>query len=670
MQVDIIGRVDNLHLPVSKPHIPLLECLVNSIESIEERKTVNGRIDVHIERDLKQDIVPGYGEAALGPIKNIRIEDNGVGFNDQNFQSFIWSDSTRKASKGNKGIGRFTWLKAFEKAKIESSYSDGDNWYLRSFEFVKTTEGIEGGSVDDSECESNKTIVSLVGLLEDYQKRFPKALDTLGRKVIDHLLIHFISGSCPQINLYDNAGNSLSLNELFRQEFQINVENVDFEVKNLKFSAAILRYRTGTKKTHSISYCANQREVIDWKASTAIPDLKVQLVDDDGLDFVFRTYVSGDYFDSHVNAERTNFLFLDDDDLPFDGELKRKEIDAGIVKALSKVAEPFLEELKIEKREHIQQFVKDKAPQFRYILNKRYTEHLEKISPLLSDEQLDLELYKTQRDIEVEHRENGSKIKSLSIEDPTEYEEYKKLYDNYLEEENELGKAMLAKYVIHRRTILELFDNALKLQDDGKYAREDLVHNLIYPMRTTSDDVEFNKQNLWLLDERLSYHWYLASDKPLSSIKAAKISGGDEPDVVIFNTPQIYTESKSPFQSIVVIEFKRPERNEYPQKDEDPVDQVLRYVEKIKAGEAKDKDGKTITVGDVPFYAYIICSLTPKIRSILQGRDFTKMPDHEGYFSYHKNSGCYFEVLSFDKVLDDAKKRNRAFFEHLQLPIA
>lgn len=669
MQVDIIGRVDNLHLPVSKPHIPLLECLVNSIESIEERNTFEGRIDVHVDRDIKQDGLPCSEEAASGPIKNIRIEDNGAGFDDLNFRAFLLSDSTRKVSRGNKGIGRFTWLKAFEKAEIDSTYLEGSEWYRRTFKFLKTIDGVEDENVDDAENESYKTVVHLKGLHDDYQKRFPKALDTFGRKIIDHLLIHFINGSCPQIRLFDNSGNSLSLNDLFREEFQINVDKVAFTIGDLAFEASILRYRTGTKKSHAVSYCANQREVLDWKASNAIPDLKVQLVDEDGQGFVFRTYVSGPYFDKRVNAERTGFLFLDDDDIPFEGELKRKDIDAAVVKELRKIAEPFLKELKEEKRENIKQFVSEKAPQFRYILNERYEKHLENISPALNEDQLDLELYKTQRDIELEHRENGTKIQSLSLEDPTQYEEYKELYDQYLEEENELGKATLAKYVIHRRTILELFDNALKLQDDGKFAREDLVHNLIYPMRSSSEDVEFSKQNLWLVDERLSYHWYLASDKPLSAIKAAKIEGGDEPDVVVFNTPQIYTESKSPFQSIVVIEFKRPERNEYPAKDEDPVEQVLRYVKKIKAGQAKDKDGKTITVADVPFYAYIICSLTPKIRSILEGRDFTKMPDHEGYFSYHKNSGCYFEVLSFDKVLDDAKKRNRAFFEQLQLPI-
>ena len=42
MQVDIIGRVNNLQLPITQPYIPLLECLVNSIESIEDAGIKDG----------------------------------------------------------------------------------------------------------------------------------------------------------------------------------------------------------------------------------------------------------------------------------------------------------------------------------------------------------------------------------------------------------------------------------------------------------------------------------------------------------------------------------------------------------------------------------------------------------------------------------------------------
>lgn len=668
MQVDIVGRVNNLQLPTTHPYIPLLECLVNSIESIEDAGIKDGRIDVVFDRDMREQNLPNTDETFHAPVQHITITDNGVGFNDTNSRAFFMSDSTRKANRGNKGIGRFTWLKVFEKAEISSTYPEGAGWYTRSFNFVKTTEGIENDEVNDATKKLRTTSVKLLNLRPEYQKHFPKLLETIGHKIIDHLLIHFVNKTCPQIYLSDKSGSLLNVNQLFAEEVKEKVKDVNCQIRDQLFTVTILLYQSSTSKTHTVSYCANQREVIEWNASSLIPDLKVKLTDDAGQFFVFKTYVSGSYLDAKVNSERTNIMFLPEGQLDYPEEVTRKELDIEVIAALKKIAEPYMVALRKEKRTNIEQFVINKAPQYRFILNHRYQSHLEKISPNLTDDQLDIEIYKAQRDIEIAHREDAVKITSPPPVSVTGAEEYVTLYEKYLEQENELGKAALAKYVIHRRTILELLEEALKLKDDGKYARENIVHKLIYPMQATSEDIEFSKQNLWIVDERLSYHWYLASDKTLTSIKVAKVKGGDEPDIVVFNTPCAFTESKSPFQSVVIVEFKRPERNEYPVKDEDPVVQVLRYVEKIKEGKAHDKDGKTITVGSIPFYAYILCSLTPNIRKIARSRDFTCMPDNEGYFFYHREAGCYIEIISFDKVLSDAKKRNRAFFEQLQIP--
>ena len=52
MHVDIAGRVNNFQLPLTQPFIPLFECIVNSIEAIEDAKAANGCIDVHVERAL------------------------------------------------------------------------------------------------------------------------------------------------------------------------------------------------------------------------------------------------------------------------------------------------------------------------------------------------------------------------------------------------------------------------------------------------------------------------------------------------------------------------------------------------------------------------------------------------------------------------------------------
>ena len=53
--------------------------------------------------------------------------------------------------------------------------------------------------------------------------------------------------------------------------------------------------------------------------------------------------------------------------------------------------------------------------------------------------------------------------------------------------------------------ILELLKKGIQSDDFGKYSKDAYIHNLIYPMRRTSDEIEYQAHNLWLIDERLAY---------------------------------------------------------------------------------------------------------------------------------------------------------------------
>ena len=54
-------------------------------------------------------------------------------------------------------------------------------------------------------------------------------------------------------------------------------------------------------------------------------------------------------------------------------------------------------------------------------------------------------------------------------------------------------------------------------------------------MRTTSEDVPYEQQNLWIIDERLSYHWFLASDMRLESVEVLANDSESRPDILIFS---------------------------------------------------------------------------------------------------------------------------------------
>jgi hypothetical protein len=48
--------------------------------------------------------------------------------------------------------------------------------------------------------------------------------------------------------------------------------------------------------------------------------------------------------------------------------------------------------------------------------------------------------------------------------------------------------------------------------------------------------------------------------------------------------------------------------------------------------------------------------------------ELEKTPDGQGFFGYKRQYKAYVEVISYTKMLADAKKRNASFFDKLALP--
>jgi hypothetical protein len=247
---------------------------------------------------------------------------------------------------------------------------------------------------------------------------------------------------------------------------------------------------------------------------------------------------------------------------------------------------------------------------------------------------------------------------------------YKVRIAEYLQKVEDVKMSDLVGYVAHRRVLIELLAQAIKRGDDGNYVREDLIHTLIMPMRTDSAQVMLDNCNLWLVDERLAFHNYLASDQTLTKIPITGATSTKEPDLValnVFDNPVLMSETKAPpYASLVIIELKRPMRND----DKDPVEQALDYLNRIRRGKVQTAEGRLIpNAEEIPGFCYVICDLTPTVAErCLYHHDLTVTSDYMGYFGYLKNMKAYVEVISFDKLVRAAKERNRAFFEKLGLP--
>lgn len=133
--MNLTGQVNQMRLPKTKALWPLFETIVNSIQSLEETKDCeHPKIIIYAKRPPETQMNT-EGEEELNRIEEFIVSDNGEGFTERNYKSFLEAYSTLKLKKGCKGIGRFHWLKAFKNVHIKSIYKENDVWYEREFEF-------------------------------------------------------------------------------------------------------------------------------------------------------------------------------------------------------------------------------------------------------------------------------------------------------------------------------------------------------------------------------------------------------------------------------------------------------------------------------------------------------------------------------------------------------
>ena len=99
------------------------------------------------------------------------------------------------------------------------------------------------------------------------------------------------------------------------------------------------------------------------------------------------------------------------------------------------------------------------------------------------------------------------------------------------------------------------------------------------------------------------------------------------------------------FDAIVLIELKRPMRNDYTD-SESPIIQLYNYVDKLKSNKVKDKNGRPINVGQrTKFYLFAVCDVTDSLRKIIKHTGILKgTPDNLGYYGYNENYNAYIEI--------------------------
>ncbi len=672
------GRLRNTSLPASSGILPLFEAVANSIHAIEDAKLSpeDGLISVQIVRDGQMKISFDEGRKrrgfeAKGDIIGFTITDNGIGFTDENMMSFLTLDSEHKISRGGRGVGRLMWLKAFERAYIQSVYESEQGEFKKRIFTFDATQGVSDPLEEEAPYDERQTVVRLEGFFKRYRETSPKTAAIIARGLFEHNLWYFIrEGGAPKIQVVDED-EVILLDDVYHEQMVEAANTEIFDLKGTNFELIHIKLSASSGRGHNIAYCASNRVVTQEPIKGKISGLHGSLSDGQ-RDFFYECYTSSPLLDERVRSERTSFDIAENPLELFESvEISQREIREAVLERVSSYLSDYLVEKRRLGKERVASFVANKAPRYRPILSRIPEDQLA-VDPDINDKDLELLLHKHLAEIEGRLVADGHDV--MCPKGNESYDDYKARLQEYLKTAEDIKKSDLANYVAHRRIILDLLEKSIQRNRDGKYAREDLIHNLIMPMGNTSDEVHFDTCNLWLVDERLAFHDYLASDKTLVSMPITDSTETKEPDILSFNvfdTPVLVSDTqKLPLASIVIVELKRPMRNDAAAGEEkDPIEQALGYLDRIRNGSVQTHSGRPIPKSaDIPGFCYAICDITPTIEKRCKILGLTPTHDYSGYFGYNPNYKAYLEVISFDRLVNAAKERNKAFFDKLGLP--
>ena len=562
------------------------------------------------------------------------------------------------------------WLKAFDEVTVSSIYSarDGSTKH-RQFRF-RLPKGVQKASNKPCADAAIRTSISLTGFDEAYANSCPKKTETIAERLMIHLATSFLDPQLPHIELYDDASpERIVLNDRFQQYFKEFGTTEILHVGSHEFTLHHLRLYTSEPHQNNLQLAANFREVEEVALKNQLPGLAGRLEDEQGNGFFYLGVLTGALLDERVTPSRTGFNLPKDSELVETGIPTLDEIVKSVTQAVVANLSPFLESTRSKTRQEIRRIVETQRPEYRPLMS-RVDEAVDSFPVNASPLAILRKLNDFQFESEEETRAEAKVL--LSHSPVNESEDYKRRYQAYLNRVTEESEARLAQHVTHRRAILDVLIERLKLKDDDKFELEAAVHELIFPMKTTSDDPGvWGHQNLWLVDERLAYHRYLASDKPLKSQEAIESESSERPDFLIINRPGAFSSNDhagTVHNTVTLIELKRPGRTQQGSDKKNPLQQLFGYVDEIRSGAIRDLSGRPVRVTDgTVFYCYAICDFA-------QGTDFeraakeaglTPSPDGLGYFGYNPSYRCYVEMITFDKLVGDAQQRNRILFQRL-----
>lgn len=446
----------------------------------------------------------------------VRISDNGVGFDDVRFGKFSKLFDVEEQS--HKGLGRLVYLCYFKIVRVESTYNEGTK--KRTFTFNDKFNG--ESTIEDIEPNPCGSSLSMMGFAGERLHRN----DNINPNHIKPLLMENfymrlykkkLNGERIKVTIESHVGGR-------RTEAVVDTEEMpDFTILPLNHQLDIFN-------SIDLYYSVKETEKLGKKPITAIAVddrcHKVDIIDDEnlpaGYEMIF--LLISESFQGAIDESRQN-LTLSGTELGNINRLFREGISSIINKHFPKIAEANREreELLRNTYPHLSGYFKTSDIGF--------SSH----NDILKDAQE--QFFKDQREI----------LSATTLSD----EQYEKSLT--------LAARSLAEYILFRQNVIS------KMKELDKHNLEADLHNLIAPKGYKFQEGELYKDlyrnNVWVLDDKFMSYCTVLSEAEMSKVidvitdGEVKDSDDDRPDITLFFSAN--PTKGDNMLDVVVVELKR-----------------------------------------------------------------------------------------------------------------
>lgn len=668
---------------------PVYEAFTNALEAIKLRQSKKEDFQPEITITIRsRQTTDGNYE-----FEKLEIEDNGVGFNDKEFERFNRYKDFTKGFK-NLGSGRIQYAHYFDRTNFVSNYKTDTETRQRKFLVSKHKDFIKHNAITYhksdltcEECESG-TRVTFNGLLDNTRRIYHELTDSeiktgllerylqyfcfnksdLPTITIKHYVFEELKGESsieasdiPDIDKTDTV--TLNFCKISRDG-----KSIEYTDKTADFNINSFRIKGGSLGANKINLTSKNEIVENVELELELLSKKDMI---DGDHFLF--LISSDYIDERDSNERGQLSIptlesFRNNDLFSEEEILLDDIQSAVNDSLVKLY-PEIGEIKAEHESNIEKLkemflLDDEDINFKISVNDTENKILEKI---YSNEA------KKAAEIDANIKDRFDYLNQLDTRATDYLERLQEEVEKLVKIIPIQNKTALTHYVARRKLVLELFDKILarQLQAQSSGERnedEKLLHNLIFQQSNASPETS----DLWLINEDFVFFNGTSETKiddlEINGTKIIRETLTEEeeefrvtlgenrfakrPDILLF--PE---ESKC-----IIIELKNPDKSV-----SDHLNQISNYATLLR--NYTNPEFKFTT-----FYGYLIGEKVDARDVIAHDSDFVQAYHYDFLYRNHKTVAAFFvpetgslymEVIKYSSLLERAKKRNEKFIEKL-----